>query len=94
MTSERESIRGRVCSLVEGRPVRWADERTTLGDFAGREWTLEIFDVPEDQQRELLARLWGLKELVWEQLHKSLTFIFHTPAETDRLYGWVRTVSS
>jgi hypothetical protein len=93
MTSERECIRERVCSLVNGRPVHWTDERTSLGDFDGREWTLEIFDVPDEQQRELHARLWGLKKLVWEQLHQSLTFIFHTPAETDRLYGWVRPVS-
>jgi hypothetical protein len=38
----------------------------------------------------LHARLWRLNRLVWKQFHQSLTFIFHTPAETDRLYAWVR----
>jgi len=90
MTSERDFILERVSSIADGKPTRWCDERTSLGDFDGREWALELFDVPSEQQRELHARLWRLSRLVWQQFHKPLTFIFHTPAETDRLYSWVR----
>jgi hypothetical protein len=94
MTSEREFIRMRVAGLLGGRPVHWADERTSRGDFDGREWTLDLFDVAHEEQREAHARLWKLKRLLWEKMRISLTFIFHSPADTDRLYPWVRIVAS
>ncbi|HEX8703926.1 MAG TPA: hypothetical protein VF815_34160 [Myxococcaceae bacterium] len=90
MTSERDFILERVSAIAAGRPVRWSDERTSLGDFDGRDWAIDIFDVPSEEQREVHARLWRLNRLVWKQFHQSLIFIFHTPVETERLYAWVR----
>jgi len=31
--------------------------RTTKGDFPGRDWALEVFDVPDAEERELRHRL-------------------------------------
>ncbi|PTL77320.1 hypothetical protein [Vitiosangium sp. GDMCC 1.1324] len=91
MVNEREEIRRRVMEAVGGRPVRWTDHRTTKGDFPGRDWALEIFDVPFAEQRELHGRLfWGIKRQVWEEKRLALTILFHTPENTDRYYAWVR----
>jgi hypothetical protein len=89
--NERELIRSQVSRIAGGRPTRWTDERTSLGDFDGREWTLEIFDVPVSESRALHARLWGLKKRVWKHLGHAMTTIFHTPEDTERFYPWVRS---
>ena len=88
--NEREFIRMRVSQVAGGHVTHWTDERTSIGDFDGRDWTLEIFDVPSSEQRELHARLWSLREVVRKSLGHSLTFIFHRPEETERLYPWAR----
>ncbi|WNG46724.1 hypothetical protein F0U60_23350 [Archangium minus] len=91
MVNEREAIRRKVREAVGGRPVRWTDHRTTKGDFPGRDWALEIFDVPFSEQRELHGRLFlGIMRQVWEEKRLALTLIFHTPENTDRYYAWVR----
>ncbi|HYO52502.1 hypothetical protein [Archangium sp.] len=89
--NERDFIREYVSRrIVGGRPVRWADGRTTLGDFDGREWTLELFDIPLNERRLLQDPLWALRKQVWEQMGRALVFIFHTPEATERHYAWVR----
>jgi len=90
MKSEREAIRQYVARIMNGRPVRWTDEQTSQGDFEGREWTLELFDVPRAERRQLNQRLWELRKRAWEELHVPLTLVFHTPEDTERLYSWVR----
>jgi hypothetical protein len=90
MTTERDFIREYVSRSVEGRPVRWADARTSLGDFDGREWTLELFDIPRNERRQLQDQLWDLRKEVWDRMGRSLVFIFHTPEATDQHYSWVR----
>lgn len=90
MVNEREAIRQLVSKRAGGRPVRWTDERTSRGDFDGRAWALELFDVPVEEKPALYERLWEIKERVRAHLGQSLTLIFHTPAETERLYPWVR----
>lgn len=84
MVNEREEIRRWVREIVGGnRPVRWTDHRTTKGDFPGRDWALEVFDVPSAERRELIHRLWGMRRI-------ALLVLFHTPENTDRYYAWVR----
>lgn len=91
MVNEREEIRRKVRDAVGGRPVRWTDHRTTKGDFPGRDWALEIFDVPFAEQRDLHGRLFmGISRQVWEEKRVALTILFHTPENTDRYYAWVR----
>jgi hypothetical protein len=88
--NERDFIREHVSRIAGGRPVRWADARTTLGDFDGREWTLELFDIPWSERRRLQDELWALREEVWEGMGRALVLIMHTPESTERHYAWVR----
>lgn len=91
MVNEREQIRKQASEIVGGRIVRWTDGRTCPMYYEGWEWTLEFFDVPKSEQRELHRLLWHhLYERVWEQFGRGLVFIFHTPEDTNRLYPWVR----
>ncbi|KFA88359.1 hypothetical protein [Archangium violaceum] len=91
MVSEREEIRRKVMEAVGGRPVRWTDHRTTKGDFPGRDWTLEVFDVPIAEQKALHSRLFrGIRRQLWEEKRLCLMTLFHTPENTDRYYAWVR----
>jgi hypothetical protein len=90
MVNEREEIRREVLRIAGGRPVRWTDERTSLGDFPGRDWALEVFDVPAAEYWDLHHRLSGLRWKFWDDHHRALTILFHTPEETTRLYSWVR----
>jgi hypothetical protein len=90
MVNEREEIRQQVREIVGNRPLRWTDHRTTKGDFPGRDWALEVFDVPDAEQRELSHRLWGMLTRLWDERHVALLVLFHTPENTDRYYAWVR----
>ena len=91
MVNEREEIRRKVMEAVGGRPVRWTDHRTTKGDFPGRDWALEIFDVPFSEQRALHGRLFDeIKMPLYQEKRLALTLLFHTPENTDRYYAWVR----
>jgi hypothetical protein len=88
--NERDFIREYVSRRAGGRPVRWADARTTRGDFDGREWTLELFDIPRSERRRLQDELWELREQVWARMGRALVLILHTPESTERHYSWVR----
>ena len=90
MVNEREEIRRRVREIVGNRPIRWTDHRTTKGDFPGRDWCLNVFDVRSKERRELRHRLWGLLSKIYDEKGLALTVLFHTPENTDRYYAWVR----
>ncbi|HYO71131.1 MAG TPA: hypothetical protein VEU33_34125 [Archangium sp.] len=90
MVNEREEIRRQVREIVGDRPVRWTDHRTTKGDFSGRDWALEVFDVPDAEQPELSHRLWGFLKKLYAEKRLALLVLFHTPENTDRYYAWVR----
>jgi hypothetical protein len=85
----REQVR-RMFQLTTGKPVRWSDTRTSRGDFEGRDATLEVFDVPEDGQWALFRRLLAHRRAASEKMGSKVALVFHTPAETERLYAWVR----
>ena len=68
-------------------PVRWADDRTTLGDFEGREFALEIFNVPVEQQRSLYQHSRDLRKSSREILGSPILLIFHTPEATREHYA-------
>lgn len=89
MTDKRAMVRALFMWRTR-RPVRWADELTTLGDFDGRDCTLEVFDVPAEEEWELFRSLRTLRRRAAAELGRALTLIFHTPEETTRLYAWVR----
>ena len=64
MTTSREDWALRVRELMQGRPVRWAGAPELVGDYDGRERTLEVFNANASEQRALLrscgrfARSW------------------------------------
>jgi hypothetical protein len=91
MVNEREAIRRQVAQLAGGRPVRWTDARTSMGDFSGRDWTIEVFDVPAVEHQELREQLRELKREVRTRLGHAMTVILHTPENTQKYYAWVRT---
>ncbi len=50
----REQIPFVVSRLVGGRPVRWIPSERLVGDYDGRERTLQIFNADAQDQRRLL----------------------------------------
>ena len=69
--------------------IRWTDDRTSRGDFDGRERSIEIFDVPVSQQRALHRRLSDVRKKAAEILGGPVVVLFHSPAETRRHYRWI-----
>lgn len=84
MMLDRKSIPTRVSSLLDDRPVRWGE---ALGDYDGRERTLEIFDADAGEQRGLLRRLRHVRAELDEAAGGPLVIVFHTRAESRRLYA-------
>jgi len=77
----------RLREVFGGRPVRWADN--AIGDYDGRERTLEVFNVDGRDQLPLRMRLRPLREELENDLGGPVVIIFHTSNETTRLYGEV-----
>lgn len=68
------------------RPVRWAGSETTLGDFDGRDSTLEVFGVEPGRQFELRRELRPLRRVFEELLRRPITLVFHTPEAVREHY--------
>jgi hypothetical protein len=90
---DREHVRRTFAEAVGPRAVRWADSKTSLGDWEGRDWTLEVFDVPSAEKRELHKRLFPIIEEVALRDDVRVVLIFHTPEATAKYYGWVHAES-
>ena len=91
MVNEREAIRKRVAEIAGGRPVRWTDSRTTKGDFPGRDWALEVFDLSFEDYEKLSPRFWELKQEIRARLGHNITVLFHTPENTEKYYSWIHS---
>jgi hypothetical protein len=90
MTLTREQVPERVSDLFEGRPARWVPAAKAVGDYDGRERTLEVFEADAREQRDLLRRLRGVRPELERAIGGPLVIVFHTVAETQRLYPEVR----
>lgn len=82
----RQTVLALMRSEAQGYPVRWCDERTSRGDFDGREYTLEFFNVPAEQWRALRRDLRAVKKVVEAVLDHPLVLRFHTPEATVEHY--------
>jgi hypothetical protein len=91
MVNEREAIRKRVAEIAGGRPVRWTDSRTTMGDFSGRDWALEVFDLSFEDYNALFPRFSELRREVRARLGEALTILFHSPEDTQKYYAWIHS---
>lgn len=76
----------RVSSLLGGRPVQWAPAERLVGDYEGRQRTLEVFDAEAGEQRQLLRDLRPVRAEIERLIGGPLIVIFHTPEESERLY--------
>jgi hypothetical protein len=81
----RDDLVGRISDLLSGRPVRWA--RNVLGDYDGRDRTLEVFNADANEQRELFRALRPIRKEMEAIAGGSVIVIFHTRAESARLYS-------
>lgn len=77
-------------------PVEWTSARTTRGDVPNREWTLEVFDVPENAMRggvltnSVRVTLRPLFERIYSEHNIGLSLITHNVTNTTQFYAWVR----
>ena len=86
MVITRDDIAQRVAKILE-RPARWASASHGLGDYDGRERTLEVFNAAACDQRALLRTLRPHRSDLEQAAGGPLIIIFHTPSETRRLYA-------
>jgi len=82
----REDLLPSISAVFEGRPVRWAGPHA-LGDYDGRDCTLEVFNADVREQLALLTRFRPLRPEVEAVAGGPVIVIFHTTKETARLYA-------
>jgi hypothetical protein len=58
-----------------------------MGDYDGRDRTLEVFNADSGEQRDLLRRLRPIRSELEPIVGGSVIVIFHTRSESARLYG-------
>ncbi len=85
--SARDEILDRVAEVLGDRPVRWADPGQFIGDYDGRERTLEVFNADASEQRELLRHMRPIREELETVAGGPVVVIFHTRAESARLHA-------
>jgi hypothetical protein len=76
-----------VSRLMGDRPARWTPPSLAVGDYDGRERTLEVFNAAAVEQLDLLKAIRSLRAELKEAAGGSIVFIFHTPEESLRLYA-------
>jgi hypothetical protein len=82
----REQVPEVVSTALGGKPVRWAPPGSSIGDYDGRDATLDIFDAPAGDQLMLLRQLRAIRDDIDAAAGAAVVFVFHTPSETARLY--------
>jgi hypothetical protein len=85
-------IRNEVLHLIEKAtnylyPLRWVDEKTTTGDFDGREVAIDVFFIPTANQADFLAQIRSIRGLIREMAGHRCIFIFHSPGATIAYYS-------
>ncbi len=85
MTNARDDLRRRLSDSLDGRPVRWAQH--VVGDYDGRDRTLEVFNADPTEQRDLFRRLRPARKDMEAFAGGPVIVIFHTRAESARLYS-------
>jgi hypothetical protein len=83
----REGVPEAVSKALGGRPVRWASLGSSIGDYDGRDATLDIFDASPEEQLTLLRQLRPIRDDIDAAAGRAVVFVFHTPSETRRLYA-------
>jgi hypothetical protein len=84
MTEPRVRALSELRTVLDGRPVRWANQPP--GDYDGRERTLEVFNADAAEQRELMRKLRPLRGELEQAAGGPVVIVFHTRKESARLY--------
>jgi hypothetical protein len=84
MNIARKDIPLVVSNLLDGRPTRWAS--SAVGNYDGRERTLEVFEADASEQLALLRELRSVRAELRAVADGPLVIVFHTRAESERLY--------
>jgi len=83
--TSRADVPRRVAEIL-GHPARWASPGRSVGSYDGCERTLDIFNADAGEQLSLLRELRAERSDLERAAGGPLVFVFHTPAETQRLY--------
>jgi len=83
----REAIIQRIAELFGDRPVRWADLAHFIGNYDGRDRTLEVFNTDASEQRASLRRMRPMREEIEAIAGGPVVVIFYTRAESARLHS-------
>jgi|HubBroStandDraft_1064217.scaffolds.fasta_scaffold02408_13 hypothetical protein len=84
---KRERVPLFVSPIVAGRPVRWAPPRRLVGDYDGRERTLEIFNADPKDQGSLFDEIDRQREPLEEAAGGLLVIIFHSVRQSTERYA-------
>ncbi len=76
-----------VSKLMGDRPARWAPAALRLGDYEGRERTLEVFNAEPKDHLALRKALRPVRSAIQEAAGGPVVFIFHTERESAKRYG-------
>ncbi len=80
-----------VSDLIEGRPVRWVPTNRLVGDYDGRDRTLQIFNADPKDQRRLLDEIDKQRGPLEQAAGGPLVIIFHSVKQsTERYADFVR----
>ncbi len=75
---KREHVPIVVSGLIGGRPVRWAPTERLVGDYDGRERTLEIFNADVPEQRPILEAVDRERLRLEKAAGGPLVLVFHS----------------
>ena len=85
MTIPPVPLMSRLVAAFDGRPVRWAAAQ--LGDYDGRDRTLEVFNADPSEQRDLVRRLRPLRAALERDAGGPVVLVFHTRAQSAGHYA-------
>ncbi len=68
-------------------PLRWVDEKTSAGDFDGRCFAIDVFNIPASEQMDFLTKVAPVRKKIRELIGHRGIFIFHSPEATKRHYS-------
>lgn len=83
----REHVPFAVSRLVGGRPVRWVPPARLIGDYDGRERTLQIFNADSKDQRRLLDEVDAAREPLEKAAGGPLVLIFHSVKQSEARFA-------
>ena len=83
MSVTRSQIPRLISSKLDGRPARWVPAGRLVGDFNGRDRTIEVFNAEVPDRMSLLEKLEGDLGEIEEVLGAPLVVLYFTRAQTE-----------